>query len=131
MAGLVRNCTGKKIDHGGAEGQRDRGAEGQRGRGTEGQRGRGTEETKFAAWITAYTITRRSCAERSSLIERCACSTNWNPSCTFQFETFFFPISQALTTLKLKITGVVFITGSLAALRLFRVTDSDSRCVFM
>ena len=38
MAGLVRNCTGKKIDHGGAEGRRDRGTEGQRGRGTEGQR---------------------------------------------------------------------------------------------
>ena len=100
------------------------------------RRDTGTEKTEFAAWIIAYTIiaytiTRRSCAGRSLLIERCACSTNWNPSSTFQFETFFFPSSQALTTLKLKIIGVVFMAGSLAALRLFRVTDSDSRCVFM
>ena len=43
MAGLVRNCIGMKIDHGGAEGRRDRGTEGQRGGGTEGRRGRGTE----------------------------------------------------------------------------------------
>ena len=43
MAGLVRNCTGKKIDHGGAEGRRGRGTEGQRDGGTEGQRDRGTE----------------------------------------------------------------------------------------
>ena len=32
MAGLVRNCIGMKIDHGGAEGRRDRGIEGRRDR---------------------------------------------------------------------------------------------------